>query len=140
MLSKAIRIAAEAFEDKVDKGGQPYILHCLYVMNQMPEDDEELRCIAVMHDLVEDTSWTTGLLFYEGFSERVIRGVYTLTHESWETYDDYIKRISANKDAVKVKLADLRHNSDITRIKGLTKKDFDRMEKYHRAYTYLSRC
>lgn len=136
MLSKAIRIAAEAFEGKYDKGGKPYILHCLHVMSQMPEEDEELRCIAVLHDLLEDTHWTGLQLEKEGFSYRVISAVNTLTHRC-ETYDQYIKAISYNKDAVKVKLADLRHNSDITRLKGLRKKDFDRLEKYHRAYEYL---
>jgi len=137
MLSKAIRIAAEAFEGKYDKGGKPYILHCLHVMSQMPEDDEELRCIAVLHDLIEDTNWTISRLIEQEFSDRVVTGILDLTHEGDVSYDTYLKRLALNKDAVKVKLADLRHNSDITRLKGLRKKDFDRLEKYHRAYEYL---
>jgi len=137
MLSKAIRIAAEAFEGKYDKGGKPYILHCLHVMSQMPEDDEELRCIAVLHDLIEDTNWTISRLIEQEFSDRVVTGILDLTHEDDVSYDTYLKRLALNKDAVKVKLADLRHNSDITRLKGLRKKDFDRLEKYHRAYEYL---
>jgi (p)ppGpp synthase/HD superfamily hydrolase len=137
MLSKAISITAQAFEGNYDKGGKAYILHCLHVMNQMPEKDEELRCIAVMHDLIEDTEWTALQLEKIGFSCRVIEGVRCLTHDS-ESYDDYIKRISLNSDARIIKLADLKHNSDITRMKGLRKKDFDRLEKYHRAFAYLS--
>lgn len=137
MLGKAIAIASEAFKNKKDKGGQPYILHCLHVMQEMPADDEELRCIAVLHDLVEDTSWTVELLKQEGFSSRVTHGVELLTHREEDSYEEYIRLISTNKDTVLVKLADLRHNSDITRIKGLSVKDFKRIEKYHKSYTYL---
>jgi len=137
-LSTAIRIAAVAFEGETDRGGNPYILHCLHVMNQMPSDDPELMTIAVLHDVVEDTRWTMSDLEQKGFSNRVLTAVDTLTHRLEESYDQYIKTISNNPDAVKVKLADLAHNSDITRIKGLRKKDFDRIEKYHRAFVYLS--
>lgn len=62
-----------------------------------------------------------------------------LTHRKGVPYDDYIKMVAFNLDAVKVKLADLKDNSDITRLKGLSKKDFDRMEKYHRSFIYLSK-
>jgi (p)ppGpp synthase/HD superfamily hydrolase len=137
LLSKAISLTASKFEGKCDKGGQPYILHCLHVMYQMPENDPELRMIAVMHDLIEDTDTTVCDLIEMGFPQRVLEGVCILTHLHDVTYDDYIKRISLSEDATKVKLADLRHNSDITRMKGLRKKDFDRLEKYQRAYIYL---
>lgn len=137
MLDKAISIAAQAFEGKYDKGGQPYILHCLTVMKAIPEDDDELRCIAVLHDLVEDTEWTLEDLQKVGFSNRVIRGVETLTHDPEVSYDDYIKKIARYSDARKVKLADLRHNSDIMRMKGISRKDFERLERYHRSYAYL---
>lgn len=138
MLDKAISLAAQKFEGKFDKGGKPYILHCLYVMNQMPTNDEELQQIGVMHDLLEDTELTSGDLLEMGFSVRVIEGVCACTHSDRETYDEYIHRVALNSDARLVKLADLRHNSDITRIKGLRKKDFDRVEKYYRAFVYLS--
>ena len=137
-LALAIAIASEAFKNKTDKGGVPYILHCLFVMNEMPEDDEELRIAAVLHDLVEDTDWTIERLRIEGFSERVLRIIYLLTHDPSVPYDDYIKNIALDIDAKKIKKADLRHNSDITRLKGLRKKDFDRLEKYNRSYIYLS--
>lgn len=138
-LATAIALAAEYFEDTTDKSGEPYILHCLHVMYAMPEDDPELRSIAVLHDIVEDTEVTLEELREEGFSERVIEGVAAMTHDKDVSYGDYIKRIALSEDATKVKLADLRHNSDITRLKGLTKKDFDRMEKYHHSYKYLSK-
>lgn len=72
-------------------------------------------------------------------SGRVVRALDLLTHKKITPYDDYIKAIAFNSDATKVKLSDLKDNSDITRLKGLTKKDFDRMEKYHRSFIYLSK-
>src|SRR5688572_9632617 len=119
MLSKAISITAKAFEGKKDKGGSPYILHCLRVMNAVNQKDHELMCIAVMHDTVEDCEdITMEILAQMGFSLRVLRAVDLLTHDRENTsYDDYIKAISTNKDAVAVKLADLKDNSDISRLK-----------------------
>lgn len=140
MLGKAIALTSEAFKDTKDKGGQPYILHCLRVMDNLHTDDEELKIIAVMHDIIEDCSeFTMATLYIEGFSNRVLSALQLLTHAKGVPYDDYIKAISFNADATKVKLADLRDNSDITRLKGLSKKDFDRMEKYHRSFIYLSK-
>lgn len=139
-LALAIKIAASAFLMKEDKAGKPYILHCLRVMHKLHSDDEELNIIAVLHDLLEDAPdlWSIDALRTRGFSERVVQALYLLTHKKGVSYEDYIKAIATNPDAVKVKLADLRDNSNITRLKGLRKKDFDRMEKYHKAYTYLS--
>lgn len=138
MLDVAIAIAAKAFEGKFDKGGQPYILHCLHVMNQMDQTDHELMSIAVLHDLVEDCrDYTFETLRMLGFSERVVDGIKALTHEDGVPYMDYIKIIAMNPDAREVKIADLDHNSRILRMKGLRKKDFERLEKYHTAYAYL---
>jgi (p)ppGpp synthase/HD superfamily hydrolase len=138
-LGKAISIAAAAFENKTDKGGHPYILHCIRVMNAMPSSDHELQAIAVMHDLIEDTNWSFKDLYAEGFSMRVVTALQLLTHDKETSYDDYIKRLAHNVDARLVKLADLKDNSDITRMKGLTKADFDRLEKYQRSFAYLSK-
>ncbi len=137
MLDKAIAIASVEFKGKFDKGGTPYILHCVWVMNQMDQDDHELMTIAVLHDIVEDTEITLTNLKNWGFSNRVLWGVQALTHDKEVPYMEYIKNISFNPDATKVKMADLRHNSDIMRMKGLRKKDFERLEKYHTAYEYL---
>lgn len=138
-LSKAIAIAANGFIDKTDKAGEPYIMHCIRVMNRLYSKDKELQTIAILHDCVEDGVCTLEELVKYKFSERVIRAVSLLTHNKKDTsYMDYIKQLSSNSDARQVKLSDLKDNSDITRLKGLTKKDFDRMEKYHIAYSYLS--
>lgn len=137
LLSKAIALAADMFVDVYDKSGQPYILHCLYVMNNMPKDDPELLMIAVLHDVVEDTNITFADLVDIGMTPRVITALQLLTHDRSQSYDDYIKAIATNRDATLVKIEDLRHNSDITRLKGLREKDFARMEKYHRSYAFL---
>lgn len=136
MLAKAIKLASEVFQNTFDKGGEPYMMHCLRVMMNVGNDNER-KCIAILHDIVEDTNITLQDLRNMCFSERIINAVDCLTHKKGEDYMTYIKRISTHPDAIIVKRADLKDNSDITRLKGLRKKDFDRMEKYIQAYTYL---
>jgi (p)ppGpp synthase/HD superfamily hydrolase len=138
MLGLAISITARAFIDKVDKGGVPYILHCLYVMEHTPGDDC-VKCAAVMHDLIEDTDWTFKNLISKGFSPKTLKILRLVTHMPEDPYEVYIKIIATDQDATNLKKADLQHNSLLFRLKGLTKKDFDRVEKYHRSYTYLSK-
>ena len=137
MLDVAIALAATAFKGRFDKGGQPYILHCLFVMSQMDTDDHDLMIIAVLHDLIEDTDYTIENLRAIGFSERVLTGLTLMTHLDGVPYMDYIRAIAMNADCRKVKRADLDHNSRLLRMKGLREKDFRRMEKYHTAYEYL---
>lgn len=142
-LAKALSMAAQAFENTLDKGGQPYFLHCLRVMHGCGSEDEDVLCAAVLHDYVEDApnneEAERRLVECTSLSRRVLTLVAVLTHDSgMASYDDYIKLISHDRDATKIKLADLVDNSNITRLKGLRKKDLDRIEKYHRAYTYLS--
>ena len=143
MLSKAISIAARTFEGVKDRGGKPYILHCMRVMLWLNSDDEELNSIAILHDVPEDDGRDPEIVINElkaaGFSSRVINALRLLTHRKEIPYDDYIKAIPINDDARRVKLSDLKDNSDITRLKGLTKKDFDRLEKYSRSFVYLSK-
>ncbi len=138
MLGKAMAIASKVHETQRDKGGSAYILHPIRVMMRLRTDDEELMAIAVLHDVVEDSKeWTIERLSVEGFSDRVIGALSLLTHRPEDTYEAYVKKIATNRDAVVVKLEDLRDNSDITRLKGLRSKDFERMEKYHRAFLFL---
>ena len=137
-LGLAISIAAQAFEGKTDKGGNPYILHCLWVMNKVRHLGEEAMITAVLHDLIEDTDWTFAKLTALGFSDKVIGDLHLLTHQKETDYMEYIKAISVSPIATAIKKADLEHNSNITRLKGLRKKDHDRIEKYSHAYVYLS--
>jgi (p)ppGpp synthase/HD superfamily hydrolase len=137
MLAKAIHIASEAHLNQTDKGGKPYILHPLWVMDRVRHLGEDYMIVAVLHDVVEDSDWTVEKLANEDFNLKVISALLLLTHHESQSYDDYIKAIANDRIAREVKLRDLEHNSKITRLKGLRKKDFDRLEKYHRAYTYL---
>ncbi len=136
-LNKMLVLATTKFDGIFDKGGQPYILHCLKVMYYLKSDDEELQCIALGHDLVEDTDVTYMQLREMGFTERVITGIRAMTKVPGETNEEYMVRIKACMDAIRVKLADLRHNSDIRRLKGVTAKDIARIEKYHAMYLEL---
>lgn len=136
-LNKMLVLATTKFDGIFDKGGVPYILHCLKVMYYIKSDDEELQCIALGHDLVEDTDVTYVDLREMGFSNRIITGIRAMTKVRGETNDEYMIRIKACHDAIRVKLADLRHNSDIRRLKGITEKDIIRIEKYHKMYLEL---
>lgn len=137
MLSKMISLAVERHAGQFDKGGRPYILHALTVMHRLRTDDEELQCIAVGHDLLEDTATTSAELRELGFSERVVVGIRALTKFDSQTADEYRQTVKANPDAVRVKIEDLRHNSDIRRLKGVTDKDIARMVRYHQFYLEL---
>lgn len=124
-------LATNAHSGQYDKGGNPYILHPLKVMYYLKTEDEELQCIALGHDIIEDTDVTFQELYDLGFTSRIIEGIRCLTKMPGETENDYKKRIFSNRDAMLVKKADLRHNSDIRRLKGVTEKDIKRMIKYH---------
>lgn len=137
LLSDMLVFVTGKHAGQYDKGGQPYVLHPLKVMYYLKTDDEELQCIALGHDVIEDTNATYEDLKEIGATDRVINGIKALTKVPGETYDEYRARVKANPDAVKVKKCDLRHNSDIRRLKGVTSKDLDRIEKYHRFYLEL---
>lgn len=137
-LSEAIALAANGFKNKFDKGGKPYILHCIWVMNQMETDDEKI--LAILHDTVEDGVVTIEELRAQKLREDLIDDLKLLTHDPADDYlTVYVPKMITSKRAVKVKLKDLEHNSNISRLKGLTAKDFGKMQKYHYAYTYLSK-
>lgn len=135
-LGMAIRIATLAHEDQFDKGGKPYILHPLHLMQQMLFDTE-LAIIAVLHDVPEDSDLTIEDLVSVGFSQRVTDALALLTHHKSESYEEYIDMMLCNYDCIRVKRKDLAHNSSITRLKGVGPKDLARMEKYHKAFLKL---
>jgi guanosine-3',5'-bis(diphosphate) 3'-pyrophosphohydrolase len=134
MLDKMLMIATKAHHGQFDRGGNPYILHPLKVMHYLKTDDEELMCMALGHDVIEDTSVTYKDLREAGISERVIEGIRALTKVPGQTYEEYKEGVFANEDAMRVKMADLRHNTDIRRLKGVTEKDIARMAKYQMFY------
>ena len=134
MLDRAIALAAQMHEGQFDKGGKPYILHPLAVMHMLQTEDVELQCIAVLHDVIEDTSADEWDLLDINMSDRVVSAVVALTKVYDQTYEDYKEVVFANRDAMRVKLCDLRHNSDLTRLKGVSEKDLTRVAKYAKFY------
>src|SRR5574343_649748 len=134
ILQSAIEFAVVKHSSQFDKGGNPYILHPLKVMHYLKTDDQELQAIAVLHDVVEDCDVTYDDLYNIGMTERVVNAVRALTKIKGQSRKEYLEAIKENKDASLVKLQDLRHNTDIRRLKGITQKDLDRVQKYHEMY------
>ena len=115
LTNKALRIAYDAHAGQLDKCGAPYIAHPLHVAEQM--DDEASTCVALLHDVVEDSDVALDDLARE-FPPEVVEGVRLMTHDPEVDYLDYVRAIRGNPLATKVKLADLAHNSDETRFTG----------------------
>jgi (p)ppGpp synthase/HD superfamily hydrolase len=139
MIEKAIQIAVEAHKGQTDKAGKPYIFHVLRVMHAGKTNIEKI--CGVLHDVIEDTSWTFEQLATVGFSDEVIEVLRCVTKLSEdEDYEDFIGRIKQNPIAIKVKLNDLQDNMDITRFNELTEKDRVRLNKYLKAFSLLRKC
>jgi (p)ppGpp synthase/HD superfamily hydrolase len=134
-LNQAIRIAAEAFDGSRDKGGKPYILHLLRVM--MSVEGEKAQCVAILHDLLEDTPWTADMLRNKHFAPDIVEAVEALTKVDKEEYRDFCSRVARNDLALTVKLADLEDNMTITRLSALGDEDLERLRRYHDAYVEL---
>lgn len=137
VFSNALKFAVEKHHGQFDRGGNPYITHSLKVCHYTKSEDEELLAIAVLHDVIEDTDATYQDLRDIGMTERVIEGVRCLTKVPGESYDEYKEKVKRNPDSRKVKKGDLRHNSDIRRLKGVTDKDIARTARYHQFYVEL---
>lgn len=137
-LALMIKLAATHHQGQFDRGGRPYVLHVLKVMHYLKDkDDDELSCIAVGHDLIEDTPVQQCDLERLGISDRVIDGITRLTKVEGQTHNEYLQEVLGSYDACRVKLADLRHNTDIRRLKGVGEKDLQRMTKYHMMHTQI---
>ena len=135
-LERAIEIAVSAHKGAVDKGGQPYILHSLAVMMDLKTDQEKI--VGVLHDVVEDTDWTFEALIEEGFSEEVIEALRSVTKsDSDSSYIDFIERAKANFIGRNVKIADLKHNMDLSRIHSISNLDLERFERYKKSLEVL---
>ncbi len=135
LIYKSLEIVTKLFNDKEDKGGQPYVIHLLKVYSGVSEYLEKV--CALLHDVVEDTDVSYHDLEIVGYNKDVIDILKILTKVKGEDYRDYIKRIieSENIHALNIKLADLRHNMDISRIKNPTTNDYERVSKrYEPAY------
>lgn len=130
-----MQIAFEAHNGQLDKSGVPYIYHPIHLAEQMETEEETI--VALLHDTVEDTDVTFEELEKE-FSDDIIQALKLLTHDDSVEYMDYVRNIKDNSIARNVKLADLRHNSDETRLEHVTYKDKKRNQKYNKAIEILS--
>lgn len=132
---KAMKLCFEAHKDQTDKSGMPYVFHPFHLAEQM--ETEETTIVALLHDVVEDTDYTLEDLTDMGFGESVIEALSLLTHDDAVDYMDYVRAIKDNPIAMAVKLADLRHNSDLSRMDEITEKVLARREKYLKALAFL---
>lgn len=135
LTKRAINIAYKAHEGQLDRSGIPYIFHPMHIAEQMTT--EETCIVAILHDVVEDTDVTLDELKEAGFSENVINSINLLTHRDEVPYLDYVRALKDDPIASVVKLADLNHNSDRTRLTVITKKDEQRFIKYQKAKEIL---
>ena len=133
---KAIIFMYKKHKDQLDKSGLPYVFHPFLVAESM--DDEDSTIVALLHDTIEDTDATIEDIIGLGFNENVIEALKLLTHDKSIDYFDYINKIKTNPLATKVKLADLRHNSDLSRLNTITEKDLERVRKYKKSIDILS--
>ena len=139
LFFKALEIVTVLFDNDTDKGGYPYLNHLMKVYKSVTSEEEKV--IALLHDVIEDKDVTKKDLIEIGFPEKVANDVECLTRSKKDEYQDYIDKLvkSGSLEALHVKMADLKHNMDLSRIKNPTEADFDRVEnRYKRAYTKIT--
>ena len=135
LIKKALKICFDAHKEQVDKAGIPYVTHPLHLAEQMP--DEVSTVVALLHDVVEDSDYTMEDIIAAGFPKEVTDALALLTHDESVPYMEYIAALKDNPIARRVKLADLEHNSDLSRIDEVTPRDLERIEKYRKAKELL---
>jgi (p)ppGpp synthase/HD superfamily hydrolase len=135
LTKKALKLCFEAHKEQTDKSGMPYVFHPFHLAEQMA--DEATTVVALLHDVVEDTELTFEDLEKQGFNDEIIKALMLLTHEKSVPYMEYVGEIKKNKIATKVKLADLKHNSDLSRLSVIDEKALKRKERYEKAIKFL---
>lgn len=128
MTKLALNLCFEAHKDQRDKSGAPYVFHPFHLAEQMA--DEDATIVALLHDVMEDTDYTIDDLQKMGFNNEVLSALSLMTHDPAVPYMEYVAAIKSNSIAKTVKLADLRHNSDMTRLETVTEKDKKRADQY----------
>lgn len=135
-LDRAIEIAREAHAGQIDKGGNPYIEHCLRVMEAVESREEKI--VAILHDLIEECpAWTYRRLEAEHASSPIVRAIANLTRGRHQSYRAYIGQIATEDLSTVVKIADLKDNMDLSRIPNPTEADLDRIKKYRINLAFL---
>ena len=135
LTKKALKICFDAHKEQTDKSGMPYVFHPFHLAEQMT--DEYSTIVALLHDVVEDTPYTVNNLREMGFPAEVTDAIELMTHDKNLPYLEYVEKLKSNPIACKVKLADLRHNSDLSRLQHPNEKDYERVRKYAEAIRLL---
>lgn len=133
---KALDICFEAHKEQKDKSGMPYVFHPFHLAEQM--QTEETVIVALLHDVIEDTNLTLEDIAKEGFGKEILDALRLLTHEKGVDYKEYVRAIKENPIAKAVKLADLKHNSDVSRLEKIDEPAIKRLEKYKEATEILN--
>lgn len=136
LSTRAELFARSIHANQVDKAGKPYIGHLQAVVNNLVEPTEDMVAVAWLHDSVEDTETTFDDLIHY-FGSPVAQAVDAITKRKGEIYADYLNRVKANPIARLVKIADLSHNMDLSRLLKITEKDLERKAKYIKAKEFL---
>ena len=135
MFDLALSIAKKAHKGQYDKAGVDYIEHPLFVASLV--DTQEEKAVALLHDVLEDSPYKAEELILAGLPETVVSAVQILTKKKGQDYQQYLELVKSSPIARRVKLADLKHNSDLSRLATVTEKDLERLEKYKKAIDYL---
>ena len=131
----ALKLCFETHKNQLDKSGIPYVFHPFHLAEQMT--DEATTITALLHDVVEDSDITFDDLEKYGYNSEIIEALKLLTHDDSVPYTEYILKIKANPIAKAVKLADLKHNSDLSRLDTIDNYALARHEKYKQAIKLL---
>lgn len=135
-LGRALLLSYRLHEGQLDKGGNPYILHPIYISTKFTSVN--LKCIALLHDVVEDCDYTVDMLRRSNFDEEIVEAVDAISKRKGEVYADYIDRLSLNRMALTVKIEDMKHNSDTSRVRN--PKEIERLtNKYYKWLPILER-
>ena len=136
LTKKAMQLCYEAHKDQVDKSGIPYVFHPIHLAESMT--DEYSTIAALLHDVVEDTDVSIEQLREDGYPEEVLEAIQLLTHKKGDPYMPYVRNLMYNPIARAVKMADLRHNGDLTRLDVVDEKALKRVDKYKEAISILT--
>ena len=135
IIETSLQIALNAYKGQKDKAGETYILHPLRIMAKMNSLEE--KATALLHDVIEDSDYTSEDLINEGIPSTVVGAVLALTKNDGENYDQFIDRVLKNKLAAKVKIADIEDNINLLRLGSVSDADLQRVTKYHRSWQKL---
>lgn len=138
LINKAIKLCYEVHKDQYDKSGIPYVFHPMHLAEEFL--DEDLIIVALLHDVLEDSKLKTSDLLQMGFNEKCVEAIDLLTRKKEVSYMEYIRTLKHNFLAKEVKLADLRHNSNLNRLESKTEEDIKRVRKYQKAIKEIMKC